>query len=246
MVYGYPTNVTNAIGPNPQAGPSGYYWADCTASTNQEYTVGSYITVGATTASWITNIVYNNSTTNGYVYTTPWEQDATTAYAAANITWLPPTARMLKLEKLKNQISDHTIYRRIGVGKAGNVAEERSRESLKAIIGLDRYKKYLKDGFVMIHSPLGKFYQVFPGHKMTEFKEDGKVTKERLCIVFKDKDLPPTDVLIMRMMMILGDEEGLRKIANIHAVAPAYENAGIWNQIAPPIPMVQQQMVEAA
>lgn len=94
--------------------------------------------------------------------------------------------------------------------------EFRARETLLRVLGDDKFKKFLKDGFISVRARSGLVYQIFPGHGITNVYEDGEHV-ERLCVVLKG-NFPPTDSLIMRYLLILNDENDFKKHAIEHTV----------------------------
>jgi len=91
------------------------------------------------------------------------------------------------------------------------IEETRARETLKAVLGMDKFRSFIKNGFVSVRANSGLVYQIFPGHDMTTVYRDGEPI-ERLCVVLKGK-FPPTDSLIMRYLLILNDEKDFRSYA---------------------------------
>jgi len=83
--------------------------------------------------------------------------------------------------------------------------EARARETLRQFIGEDRYRQFLRSGFVTIRAASGRTYQIFPGNKITNVYYDGKLV-DRLCVVLRGS-FPPTDSIIMRFLLILNDEK---------------------------------------
>lgn len=90
--------------------------------------------------------------------------------------------------------------------------ELRARATLRRVIGDEKYRRFIKHGFVAVQAASGKVYQLFPGHEMTKVYVNGKLT-EKLCVVLSG-DFPPTDSLIMRYLMVLNDEDDFRSRAN--------------------------------
>lgn len=110
---------------------------------------------------------------------------------------------------------------RPGLGAAPtDFREVRARETLAAVIGDEKYKRFLRDGFVTVRGKSGRTYQLFPGYQFTRVYNRG-VPEPQLCVVLNGK-FPPTDSLIVRFLMVLNDEEGFRKLAVPHgAFRPA-------------------------
>jgi hypothetical protein len=97
-----------------------------------------------------------------------------------------------------------------------DVRETRARETLLRVLGEDKFKRFLKHGFVSVRAKSGLVYQIFPGHGITNVYEDGEKV-ERLCVVLRG-NFPPTDSLIMRYLLILNDERDFRSHAIKHTV----------------------------
>jgi len=96
-----------------------------------------------------------------------------------------------------------------------DVKELRARETLRSVIGENKYKSFLKKGFVSVQNPKSKrIYQIYPGHDLTFVYEKG-IMIERLCVHLR-QGFPPTDSLIVRYLMAINNEEQLWKLANKH------------------------------
>jgi hypothetical protein len=90
--------------------------------------------------------------------------------------------------------------------------EARARQTLRRVIGEEKYRSFLINGFVTVRNPKsGLSFQIFPGHGITCVFDKGKMV-DRLCVVLNG-DFPPTDSIIMRYLMILNNEEQFRSIA---------------------------------
>ncbi len=94
--------------------------------------------------------------------------------------------------------------------------EERARETLRMMLGEDKYRRFLARGFVAIRAKSGLVYRLFPGYRQVEVYKLG-VLIEKLCIVLRG-DFPPTDWLIMRYLLVLNDEADFRKRANLNRI----------------------------
>lgn len=97
---------------------------------------------------------------------------------------------------------------------ASNNQEIRARETLRRVVGDEKFKDFLKKGFVSVQGRSGKVYQIFPGHGMTNVYLNGERI-EKLCVVMKG-NFPPTDSLIMRYLLILNCEEDFRNKSIVH------------------------------
>ena len=95
-----------------------------------------------------------------------------------------------------------------------DIREERARETLRRVIGEERYRDYLRTGFVSVRGKDGFHYQMFPGHGFTHVYDCGKL-KEKLCVVWRG-DFTPTDSLIMRYLLVLNNPGEFWKVAIKH------------------------------
>lgn len=98
-----------------------------------------------------------------------------------------------------------------------DIREIRARETLRAVLGEDKFRQFIKNGFVTVRAKSGLVYQIFTGHGITRVYDKGKQV-ERLCVVLRGS-FPPTDELIMRYLLILNDERDFRKHAIKHTVS---------------------------
>jgi hypothetical protein len=107
----------------------------------------------------------------------------------------------------------------------GSPNEERARLLLQRFIGPERFQRYLRDGFVSFRGKSGKTYQIFPGHGVTIVRERGEVI-ERCCLVTTQRGLPPTDSVIMRMLILENSEEEFRDLSVVTPARPRPRAAG--------------------
>ena len=113
--------------------------------------------------------------------------------------------------------------------RPSSVEEERARKLLLSLVGEERYRSYLRRGFVIEQGKSGLKYKIKPGHSMVEVihpKKDGKFFKFRsLCIQPKVAGLPPTDAAIMRLLLVRNDEFAMQKLSNVTVLAtPSVED----------------------
>lgn len=90
--------------------------------------------------------------------------------------------------------------------------EEKARFLLKRMIGESAFRSYLKNGFLTYRAESGLTYQIFPGYGMSHVWNNGEPV-EKLCLVFQDRDIPPTDSVIMRLLMLEHNEEEFKRLA---------------------------------
>lgn len=162
-----------------------------------------------TTNSWFDSFYYKKKhakiklSTNGWsVYNTP---------------------RQSPGDKLREIIQSRQAPLILGTRKALTTVEQttdprefRARETLLRVLGDEKFKRFMRNGFVSVRAKSGLVYQIFPGHGITNVYQNGEQT-ERLCVVLKG-DFPPTDSLIMRYLLILNDERDFRNHAIEHKV----------------------------
>lgn len=101
--------------------------------------------------------------------------------------------------------------------RPGAANEERARQLLRRFVGNDRFRRYLRDGFIVFCAKSGRDYQLFPGYGITQVWEKGEII-ERLCLVMQDSKLPPTDSVVMRILLLEHDEEDFRDRSIKHSV----------------------------
>jgi len=194
---------------------------DSTATSKALYTDNEFYAGTGTAATNYYNvgIDYGSaaSTSNAIII----EIDST-----GNVNFKPTkTERELKRERIRNNLIPQILTKRFGAGRASKKSEARAREALRELIGEVQFKRYLKNGFITVNGDSGRVYQIFPGHGMTKVWHKGTLI-EKLCVVYCDSSLPPTDSIIMRMLWILDSEEEFRKQANVFPVyQPLQRNA---------------------
>jgi hypothetical protein len=109
--------------------------------------------------------------------------------------------------------------------------EERARRLLQRLIGFRRYARYIRDGFISHRGASGRVYQIFPGdiHMRVWFKGQ---RVENLCLCIEDHSLPPTDSVVMRLLMLEHSEAEFREQANISRAATKTDQQIIDESIA--------------
>ena len=129
-------------------------------------------------------------------------------------------AKKMEMARRRQALLPSAGATRFGLRQTNDIAELRARQLLKSLIGGEMFRRYLKDGFISITSPVtGLVYQIFPGHKNVVVRDKG-TRASSCCIVFKDSKLPPTDWVIMRMSLILADEQMFYQKANVYGAIP--------------------------
>lgn len=109
--------------------------------------------------------------------------------------------------------------------------EQKARRLLQRLIGFQRYARYIRDGFVSYRGTSGRVYQIFPGqtHMRVWFKGQ---RVEDLCLCIKDYSIPPTDSVVMRLLMLEHSEAEFREQANISRAATKTDQEIIDESIA--------------
>lgn len=144
----------------------------------------------------------------------------TDAATATCYNALPPTPREALRAQIRSQLAGRfpsSHLPRVNVESP----ESRARRLLESMIGRERFRKYLARGFVTARGRSGLLYKITPSG-MTSYAEDergGLGKAEYLCVHFRDPGMPPTDRVIMRLLMAEHDEFGLRRVANISRLA---------------------------
>lgn len=190
----------------------------------------------ATTCSYYytTDLTSSNSstiTTIEYTYYYDSMTGARLSYAPG-IEYTPIQIKESKKDLMRNKIREQLRPKvsEKSLKPSFSQDEERARRLLRSLIGEERFKKYLRRGLVVEHGKTGLKYAIRPGHEMIRVyhpRKDGKhFLFRRLCIVPKDCDLPPTDSVIMRILLIRNDEFAMQKLANVFPVStPSAEDA---------------------
>lgn len=154
------------------------------------------------------------------------DDDTSTSISDSGYISVPrdPKAELRQIIR-ERQKAPHIITSRKFLGKPADMREERARETLRRVIGDDKFRSFLRNGFISVRAKSGKVYQIFPGHQKTVVYENG-VRKELLCVVLQG-NFPPTDELITRFLMILNNEEMFRSKAN---VSEAHAPNAVWER----------------
>ena len=190
----------------------------------------TYATDETNDLTWNLNYEINSTSADALYVTVPEYEETITATGSANViitygagaatvdynyvTTKPLTKEEQIRQQLRQKLVPQILIRRFGIGHTGKDSEKKAREALRAIIGDQRFQRYLKHGFITVKGQSGLVYQIFPGHTMTRVWRNGQPV-EKLCVVFCDSSVPPTDSVIMRLLMVLDSEEEFRQKSNI-------------------------------
>lgn len=157
------------------------------------------------------------------------EYSPISTYATYQFTPKPETKEEYLKRKVKEMVTSrcqapNIIRNRRALDSTTDIREQRARETLRRVIGEDKFFSFLRNGFVTVRAKSGLVYQIFPGHGFTRVYEKGQ-EKEQICVVLRG-DFPPTDSLIMRYILILNNEKKFRDMANCLQPYKKYEKMG--------------------
>lgn len=124
--------------------------------------------------------------------------------------------RLSQIIKDRQSPAIHT-NRRSSAVHPGDFREMRARETLRMMIGEERYHRFLRKGFILANNPKsGYTYQIFHSrHHFTHVWKDGKMV-QRLCIYLKG-DFPPTDFVITMYLLALNNDQRIWQVGNKYA-----------------------------
>lgn len=210
-------------------------WVNCSATTDSIY-------------DWTNSNLIASSTALSYKYDYSSYGDYTSDGTTANRYWIPiPDAnplqiaarqRQMVLSAARQAMRDKMRSTNIIVKKPKMVpiyfqheatpAEQRARALLRDMIGTEAYMNYMKRGFITTKGRSGTIYRISGGHnRVVSYVKwpSGKLEEhEAFCIVFKTANLPFTDGVIMRKLIVEHDEFSLRKMSNVSNVQRGSSN----------------------
>lgn len=100
--------------------------------------------------------------------------------------------------------------------------ELRARTLLYDLVGDLEFRRYLRKGFIMVTGKSGTMYKISGGHnRIVSYKRANTgrfMPFEEFCVVFSQYNLPFTDGVIMRKLLVEHDEFSLRKKSNVFQV----------------------------
>lgn len=126
-----------------------------------------------------------------------------------------------------------------------DIREERARETLRRVVGDEKFRRFQSHGFVTARSPkTGRIYQIFPGHGLTCVWENG-VMVERLCVVLRG-NFPPTDAVIVRYLLAINNEEKLWEVGIKHgAIKKQQSQIVLPENMTKPLPEILRELKAA-
>lgn len=97
--------------------------------------------------------------------------------------------------------------------------EIRARTLLLELIGEEAFRRYLRRGFIVVKGMTGTLYKISGGNtRIISYVKNvhGHFQAfEEFCVQFREYNLPFTDGVIMRKLLVESDEFQLRKVANV-------------------------------
>jgi len=141
----------------------------------------------------------------------------------------PPSPKERLKEIIRQRHAPNIIVvnsKRRAMSTPGDIKEQRARQTLLFMIGEDRFRRFLKDGFVTARNRKSGFvYQIFTDHTTIKVFDKGKKIAD-LCVVLQGR-FPPTDQLMVRYLLALNDEDKLWKLAGQGTATRRYNSPQI-------------------
>lgn len=85
----------------------------------------------------------------------------------AHVVYPSPQARLKQI--LQDRQAPLVITSRKGLGQTTDIREMRARETLRRVLGEDKFRRFIKHGFVSVRAKSGLVYQIFPAHGITNW-----------------------------------------------------------------------------
>lgn len=183
------------------------WWSNNVVTTSADNYTGLWTELKSTTSTAIDYDFDWNNYVKAFEYKYRWLAENTVVFD------FDPKSR---IKRIIQQRYAPAIRTRRHLSIADDEREGRARETLLKVIGKNKFKNFIKNGFISVRAKSGLMYQIFTGHGITNVYRDG-VMVERLCVVLKG-GFPPTDSLIMRYLLILNDEQDFRNHAVEHRI----------------------------
>ena len=123
---------------------------------------------------------------------------------------------------LKTQIkSNLTIIIKSRANPIRDIPENErvAMETLREMITETEFRKYLKDGFILVRGRSGRIYQIFRDKDHTKVWEKGKLIEEVCVRIKRSLNIPPTDNVIAFRAAILCSENEFKKLGNVYRMA---------------------------
>jgi len=93
--------------------------------------------------------------------------------------------------------------------------EEIALETLREMISETEFRKYLRDGFLLVQGKSGNIYQIFRKNQHIKVWYNGTLVEE-ICVSIKDSKIPLTDKIIAFKVIIETDEKEIHNMGNVY------------------------------
>ena len=134
----------------------------------------------------------------------------------------PPTKGELLRHRVKRQLAPAHIGRAKPDFSGAQENELVALQLLRSMIGSDAFRRYLRDGFIMVEGKSGKRYQVGRRDHLIGVWDNRGQKLGSLCVYIRDQKIPPTDEVVAKMLIIECDEPDIwrraRKMGLIHGL----------------------------
>ncbi len=134
----------------------------------------------------------------------------------------PRTKGDLMRHKIKGQLAPAFIGRARPDFSGAKENEIVALGLLRSMIGSDAFRRYLRDGFIMVEGKSGKRYQVRRSHHLIGVWDNRGRQLGSLCVYISDQKIPPTDEVVAKMLIIECDEPDIwrraRKMGLLHGL----------------------------
>jgi hypothetical protein len=130
--------------------------------------------------------------------------------------------------KTLKDIIKKTIWENINVGVIHrskifhnlSSSEWQALETLREMITEKDFRKYLKQGFILVRGPSGLIYQVFRNNQHIKVWDKGNLIEE-ICVRIQSGDVPLTDNIIAFKTIIETDENEIHQLGNVYNMRKA-------------------------
>lgn len=179
-------------------------------------TVNFTINIPTTYTSGVTTNIYTTSITGiNHGYSFQWTETKTQKV----VKHLAPFMRNHRGSLARSHNNDHQFAN-------ANANEILALQLLRKMVDAEGFKRYLRHGFVVAKGPSGLTYQIARNDNVRVVVRDGGEIVAHLCVHVRD--VPPTDTVVAKMLIVECDEPDIWKRANVswngvrrHAVAGA-------------------------
>jgi hypothetical protein len=125
----------------------------------------------------------------------------------------PVEVKFDMLEHLRKNLIISIKSRACPIPNVSN-AEQTAIQTLREMISESEYRRYIKDGFILVKGDSGNIYQIFRDKSHTKVWKNGKVIKE-VCVRLKG-NIPLTDNVIAFKIMVETSEKIFFEKGNVY------------------------------